>query len=67
VWLASKAFQERSRQSRFADAWLAREQHHLPFANLTLRPAPEKQIKFFFAPNKLCQAACMHGLEAAFD
>jgi hypothetical protein len=21
----------------------------------------------FFAPNKLCQAACVHGLEAAFD
>jgi hypothetical protein len=45
VWFASKVFQERSRQSRFADARLAREQHHLPFANLSLRPAPQKQTR----------------------
>ena len=33
----------------------------------TARISGFREIKFFFAPNKLCQAACMHGLEAAFD
>ena len=65
--LGSEAFQQRSRQSRLADARFAREQHHLAFAGLRLRPAPQQQFEFFFPPDKLGQAARVESLEAAFD
>ena len=45
-----KAFEQRGRQSRFADARLTGEQNHLPFASLCLRPAPQEQFEFFFRP-----------------
>ena len=41
------------------------EQHHLTFAGLCLRPAPQQQFEFFFAPDKLGQAARVQSLEAA--
>ena len=66
VRLGSEAFQQRSRQSRLADASLAGEQHHLAFAGLCLRPAPQQQFEFFFAPDEVGQAARVQGLEAAF-
>jgi hypothetical protein len=34
--LGSEPFQNRGREPRFADAGLARDQHHLPFAGLCL-------------------------------
>ena len=55
VWLVSEAFQQRSRQSRLADARFTGEQHHLAFAGLRLRPAPQQQFEFFFAPDKFSQ------------
>ena len=66
VRLGSEAFQQRSRQSRFADAGLAGEQHDLAFAGLCLRPAPQQQFEFFFPPDKLGQPARVQSLEAAF-
>ena len=62
----SEAFQQRGREPRFADAGLAGEQHHLAFAGLCLRPAPQQQFEFFFAPDQLSQAAYVQRLEAAF-
>jgi hypothetical protein len=38
---------------RFADTGLAGQQHHLPFACLCLRPAPQQKIEFFLPPDKL--------------
>ena len=45
---------------------LTGEQHHLAFAGLCLRPAPQQQFEFFFPPDKLGQAARVQSLEAAF-
>jgi hypothetical protein len=45
----------------------SREQHHLAFADLCLRPAPQQQFEFFFAPNEVRQAGRVKSLEAAFD
>ena len=41
------------------------EQHHLTFAGLCFRPAPQQQFEFFFPPDKLGQAARVESLEAA--
>ena len=41
--------------------------HHLAFAGLCLRPAPQQHFEFFFSPDKLSQAGRVHSLEAAFD
>ena len=38
-----------------------------PSPRLCLRPAPQQQFEFFFAPDKLRQAARVQSLEAAFD
>ena len=65
--LGSEAFQQRSRQSRFADARFAGEQHHLAFAGLCLRPAAQQEFEFFFPPDEFSQAARVQSLEAAFD
>src|SRR5260221_792587 len=65
MWLASNLFQQRSGQSRFADARFTREQHHLPLAALRLRPAAQQQFEFFFTPDKLGYAACVQSLKAA--
>jgi hypothetical protein len=53
-------------QSRLADAWFTGQQYNLTLAGLSFRPPPQQQFKFFFAPDKLGQAACMHGIKAAF-
>ena len=63
----SKPFQQRSRQSRFADPRFTGEQHHLAFAGLCFRPAPQQEFEFFFPPDKLGQSARVKSLEAAFD
>ena len=65
--LARKAFQQRSREPRLADARLAGQEHYLTFAGLCLRPAPQQQFEFFFATDKLGQSARVQSLEAAFD
>ena len=65
--LSSEAFQQRRSQSRLANPSLAREQHYLAFAGLSFRPASQQQFEFFFPSDKLGQAACVQGLEAAFD
>ena len=39
----------------------------MAFASLCLHPAPQQQFEFFFSPDKLRQAAGVHGLEAAID
>ena len=67
VRFASEAFQQRCSKPRFADTGLARQQHHLAFAGLCLRPAPQQQFEFFFPTDKLGQSARVQRLEAAFD
>ena len=62
----SEAFQQRRREPRLADTGLAREQHHLAFAGLCLRPAPQQQFEFFFTPDEVGQAVRVQRLEAAF-
>ena len=64
---AREAFQQRGSEPRFADARLAREEHYVAFAVLRFRPPPLEQIEFFFAPDKLRQAARVQSLKAAFD
>ena len=66
VRFAGEAFEQRRREPRFADAGLAGEQHHLAFAALRLRPAPQQQFEFFFPPDEGGQAARVQRLEAAF-
>ena len=67
-----------SRRSEFAspsagkrlsqtDAGFPGEQHHLAFASLRLRPAPEQQFEFFLATNKFGQSTRVQGLEAALS
>ena len=65
VRLAGEVFQQRGREPRFADAGLAGEQHHLAFAGLGPRPAPQQQFEFFFSTDQLRQAARVERLEAA--
>ena len=67
VRLGSEAFQQRSREPRFANTGLAGEEHHLAFAGLCLRPAPKQKFEFFFPTDKRGQSARVQGLEAAFD
>ena len=45
----------------------AGKQHHLTFAALCLRPAPQQQFEFFFPPDKLGQSGRVQSLETAFD
>src|ERR1700722_20154404 len=65
--LGSQAVEQSCRQSRLADAWLAGEQHHLSLARFGLRPPSQQQVEFFFPSNEVSQAACVHGLETAFN
>ena len=66
VGLAREAFQQRRRETRFTDARLAGEEHHLSFAGFRLGPTPQQQFKFFFPPNEGRQADPMQRVEAAF-
>ena len=66
VRLSSEAFQKRCREPRLADAGLAGKQHHLAFAALRLRPAPQQQFEFFFPSDEVGHAARVERLEAAF-
>ena len=52
VRLALNALQQLCRKARFADARLAGEQHHAPFAALRLLPAAKKQFDFLLAPDE---------------
>ena len=65
--MGSEALKQRYREPRFPDAGLAREQHHLTFAGLSLRPAPKQKFEFFFPTDKLGQSARVQSLKAAFD
>jgi hypothetical protein len=67
VWFIGEALQQCRRQSRLANARLARKKHYLAFAGFYLRPATQQDFDFFSSPDKLSQPACVHGLEAAFD
>jgi hypothetical protein len=51
VRLAGKAFQERSREPRFANAGFAGEKHHLAFAVLYSCPASQQQFGFPSSPH----------------
>src|SRR5215472_12944587 len=64
---AGKVVQQRSRQSRFADARFTGDHHHLALTCLCFRPPPHQQIEFFLARDKLCKAARVQGLEAALN
>ena len=64
--LARQSLQQGSRQPRLADAGLAGEQNDLALARLRLRPTPEQQFGFFFAPDEGGQPARVQRLEPAF-
>ena len=65
MWFGSNTFEQRSSQSRFADARFTGEQYHLAPAGLRLRPTPKQQIEFFFPSDKLSQPARVESLEPA--
>jgi hypothetical protein len=67
MWLGSNAFQERSRQSRLADARFTGQQYNLTLATLRFRPAAQQQFEFFLTSDKSSQPACVQSLEAALD
>src|SRR5262249_54016328 len=64
--LVGEAFQKSSREPRFADAGLAREQQHLAFTALRSGPAPQEQFGFFFPSDEGGQTARVHRVEPAF-
>ena len=66
VRFAGKAFKKCRYQSRFADAGLARKQHHLAFAVLRLGPAPQHQVEFFLSADEVGQAGRVQRLKPAF-
>ena len=58
---------QRAQDAALADPGLTRQQHHLAFAVLRLRPPAEQQIQFLFAAHQRRQrAAAAIGIEAAF-
>ena len=52
---------------RFADARLAGDEHHLAFARLCPRPAPQQRFEFLFPPDQRGQVGHVQGVKAAFD
>src|SRR6202040_1585589 len=66
VRFRSDVFQQGRRQSGLAYTSLAGKEHHLTFASLCLRPAPQQKFEFFFPSNKLGQVARVESLEPAF-
>jgi len=67
VQLGGEPFQQRGGQPRFANTGLTGQQHYLTFAGLCLRPAPQEQFEFFFAPDEFSQSASVQSVEAALD
>ena len=63
--LVCKTLQYRRRQPRLTDPRLTGKQHHLAFASLCLRPAPQQQLEFFFAPDEFSQCASVQSVEPA--
>ena len=58
---------QRAQDAALADAGFARQQHHLAFAVLRLRPAAQQQIQFLVAADQRRQrASAVMGIEAAF-
>jgi hypothetical protein len=55
MWLVSNSLQQRSGQSRFANARFTGEQYDLTLTALCSRPAAEEDFKFFFTSHKLRQ------------
>src|SRR5271156_3063846 len=53
-------------QARLADARLAGDQYHPPFAGLRLLPAPQQEVELFVAADQRCGPRTQ-GLEAADD
>jgi hypothetical protein len=58
VRLGRQPFQQRGREPRFADAGLARKQHHLAFTGLCPHSAPQQQLGFLFSSDEVGQPAC---------
>src|SRR5262245_9216166 len=56
---------ERLHQARFANAWFATEEHHLPDPLFRLRPALLQQYEFFLATHQWRQALLRRCLKAA--
>src|SRR6516225_8565777 len=52
--LALDMCRQRRGQARFADARLAGEQHHPPFAELCLLPAPRQEVELLVAADQWC-------------
>jgi hypothetical protein len=54
VRLGLDALRQCCGQARFADPGLAGDQHHPPFAELRLLPAPQQQVELFVAADQRC-------------
>src|SRR5262249_57339283 len=65
VRLAGDALAERRRKAGFADPWLARDQHDLPFALPGEVLAFQQEIDFVLAADEIGQTRHMDCLEAA--
>src|SRR5579871_5618353 len=55
--------QERGRESRFADACLARDKHDLAFPRFGPRPAPQQHLEFLLSPDESSQVGRVQRLE----
>jgi hypothetical protein len=54
LWQDKEAIPSGTLWERFS-----REQHHLAFASLRFRPAPQQQFEFFFPAHEVGQTACV--------
>ena len=65
--LGSDLLRERRRQPRLADARLAGDQHHPPFAALRLLPASDKQFDFLLTTDewRFPRAQCFEAADLA--
>ena len=66
VRLAAQLLAQRPEQARFADAGLARQQHHLAIAVFGPAPALEQDAELVLASDQRRERPAMQRLEAAF-
>jgi hypothetical protein len=67
VWFSGKAFQQRCRKSRLANASLTGEQDYLALAGFCFGPTSQQQVEFFFPADEVGQATGVESIEAAFN
>ena len=65
--LAENLVLEDSREARFPDTGLAREQHHLALTSFGPLPPTQQQLGFLFAADKRCEGRGAQRLKPAVD